>query len=157
MACSLSACGSNNTNGNAKDSGIKEVPLDKEVVLVDNENITITATAKYEVPCTNFTDHEVGYRVFIENHSDYYASVSYERLSVGGFMVDERFGYIDVVAPEKKAYSSLAIYVGEDVTNNTVETIDDLFDTEGIIRVSINTDGSNHYTVTDWGCEFHID
>ena len=35
MGLSLVACGSN-TSGNTEDSGVKEIPLDKEVILVDN-------------------------------------------------------------------------------------------------------------------------
>ena len=92
MVLPLVACGSN-TSGNTEDSGVKEIPLDKEVILVDNENVTIIATAKYEDPMTNFTFYEVGYRVLIENHTDCYISVSYDKLSVDGFMVDDRFNY----------------------------------------------------------------
>lgn len=153
MGLSLMACGS----GKKEEDSVKEIPLDKEIVLVDNENITIKATAKFEDPMPNFTFMEVGYRVLIENHTDYYVSVSYEQLSVDGFMVDGRFNHIGTVAPQKKAYSSLAIYVSKDATYNAVETIDDLFDTEGIINVNKNGDGSNQYYYTDWGNEFHID
>lgn len=156
MVLPLVACGSN-TSGNTEDSGVKEIPLDKEVILVDNENVTIIATAKYEDPMTNFTFYEVGYRVLIENHTDCYISVSYDKLSVDGFMVDDRFNYIDDVAPQKKANSSLAIYVDKNSSHNVVETIDDLLNTDGIIDVNQNSDGSNRYYGTDWGGAFHID
>lgn len=72
-------------------------------------------------------------------------------------MVDSRFNYIEAVAPQKKAYSSLAIYVDKNSSLNVVETIDDLFNTDGTIEVNRNSDGSNHYYGTDWGGEFHID
>ena len=55
LIISLTACGGNDASGNTEDSGVKEIPLDKEVILVDNENVTIIATAKYEDPMTNFT------------------------------------------------------------------------------------------------------
>lgn len=153
MALSLVACGT----AGGKGGSIKEVPLSKEIVLVDNENITVKATAKYEDTKPNFTYMEVGYRVYIENHTDYYVSISYANLSVDGFMVDERFSYIDDVAPQKKAYSSLAIYVDKNSSQNTVKTIDDLSNTDGTIEVNRNSDGSNHYYGTDWGGAFHID
>lgn len=156
MVLSLTACGSN-TSGKDEDSSVKEVPLDEEIVLVDNESITIIATAKFEDPMPNFTYKEVGYRVYIENHTDSYVSISYANLSVDGFMVDGRFNYIEAVAPQKKAYSSLAIYVDKNSSLNVVETIDDLFNTDGTIEVNRNSDGSNHYYGTDWGGEFHID
>lgn len=76
MGLSLVACGSN-TSGKDEDSSVKEVPLDEEIVLVDNESITIIATAKFEDPMPNFTYKEVGYRVYIENHTDSYVSISY--------------------------------------------------------------------------------
>lgn len=153
MTLPLAACG----NDKGGDSGVKEVPLKEEIVLVDNEYITIKATAKYEDPMTNFTFYEVGYRVLIENHTDCYISVSYDKLSVDGFMVDDRFNYIDDVAPQKKANSSLAIYVDKNSSHNVVETIDDLLNTDGIIDVNQNSDGSNRYYGTDWGGAFHID
>lgn len=98
MALSLMACGSDEK----EEGSVKEIPLDKQVVLVDNENITIKAIAKYEDPMPNFTFMEVGYRVLIENHTDYYVSISYDNLSVDGFMVDDRFSCIDDVAPQKR-------------------------------------------------------
>ena len=153
MTLPLAACG----NDKGGDSGVKEVPLKEEIVLVDNEYITIKATAKYEDPKPNFTFYEVGYRVLIENHTDCYISVSYDKLSVDGFMVDGRFNYIDDVAPQKKANSSLAIYVDKNSSHNVVETIDDLLNTDGIIDVNQNSDGSNRYYGTDWGGAFHID
>lgn len=156
MVLSLTACGSN-TSGKDEDSSVKEVPLDEEIVLVDNGSITIIATAKFEDPKPNFTYKEIGYRVYIENHTDSYVSISYANLSVDGFMVDSRFNYIEAVAPQKKAYSSLAIYVDKNSSVNVVETIDDLFNTDGTIEVNRNSDGSNHYYGTDWGGEFHID
>lgn len=153
----LVGCGGNDTSDSMNDNSIKEIPLDKEIVLVDNEYITITATAKYEDLMPNFTYYEVGYRVLMENHTDYYVMASYDNLSVDGFMVDDRFSYIDTVAPQKKSYTALAIYVGRNTTYNVVEAIDDLSNTEGTIDISINSDGSNHYSGTSWGGEFHID
>ena len=70
---------------------------------------------------------------------------------------DDRFNYIDDVAPQKKANSSLAIYVDKNSSHNVVETIDDLLNTDGIIDVNQNSDGSNRYYGTDWGGAFHID
>lgn len=152
MVFSLSACG-----GNASKS-VRDIPLDEEITLVDNEKITIKATAKFEEKDADANGyHEVGYRVLIENHTDRYILVSYSKLSVNGFMVDSRFEYIDTVSPGKSAYSSLSIYVDESVSNNPVETIEELHDVEGIITVEENTDGSNGYRSTDWGDAFHID
>lgn len=154
MTLSLMACGSDKI----EEASVKEVPLDKEIVLVDNEKITIKATAKFEEKDAGANGyHEVGYRVLIENHSDNYVLVSYSKLSVNGFMVDNRFEYIDTVSPGKSVYSSLSIYVDESVSNNPVETIEGLHDVEGIITVEENIDGSNGYRSTDWGDAFRID
>lgn len=154
MTLSLAACGGDKKG----EDSVKEIPLDKEIVLVDNEKITITATAKFEEKDAGANGyHEVGYRVLIENHTDRYILVSYSKLSVNGFMVDSRFEYIDTVSPGKSAYSSLSIYVDERVSNNPVETIEGLHDVEGIITVEENTDGSNGYRSTDWGEAFRID
>ena len=126
---------------------------------IDNENITITATAKFEEKKVNANGyHEVGYRVLIENHSEQYIMVYYGQLSVDGFMVDghgmENMGKLN---PQTKAYSSLSIYVDETSSNNAVETMDDLRNIDGVIEVLQNGDGSLSYTKSDWGGAFHID
>ena len=94
----------------------------------------------------------------IENHSEQYIMVSYEQLSVDGFMVDghgmENMGKLN---PQTKAYSSLSIYVDETSSNNAVETMDDLRNIDGVIEVLQNGDGSLSYTKSDWGGAFHID
>lgn len=159
LIISLTACGSNNTMPNGPVGTNNEVPLDKEITLIDNENITITATAKFDEKKVNANGyHEVGYRVLIENHSDQYIMVSYEQLSVDGFMVDghgmENMGKLN---PQTKAYSSLSIYVDETSSNNVVETMDDLRSIDGTIEVYHNTDGKLSYSGPDWGGAFHID
>ena len=164
MALSLAACGGDNTSSDnntpAGPSGTNnEVSLDKEIILIDNENVTITATAKFEEKKVNANGyHEVGYRVLIENHSDQYIIVSYDQLSVDGFMIDghgmENMGKLN---PQTKVYSSLSIYVDETTSNKTVETMDDLRSIDGTIKVSHNTDGSLSYGGPDWGGAFHID
>ena len=158
MGLSLVACGSN-TSGKDEDSSVKEVPLDEEIVLVDNESITIIATAKFEEKKVNANGyHEVGYRLLIENHSDQYIMLSYDQLSVDGFMVDghgmENMGKLN---PQTKAYSSLSIYVDETASNNAVETMDDLRNIDGVIKVIQNSNGSLSYQSSDWGGKFHID
>lgn len=164
LALSLVACGNNTaSNDNSVPTGPvgtnNEVSLDKEITLIDNENITITATSKFDEKKVNANGyHEVGYRVLIENHSNQYIMVSYEQLSVDGFMVDghgmENMGKLN---PQTKAYSSLSIYVDETSSNNVVETMDDLCNIDGVIKVLQNGDGSLNYTRSDWGGEFHID
>lgn len=49
IAASLTVCGSNNDTIPIGSVGTNnEVSLDKELVLIDNENVTIPATAKFE-------------------------------------------------------------------------------------------------------------
>lgn len=163
MALSLAACGGNASNNNNTPTGPSdtnnEISLDKEITLLDNENITITATAKFEEKKVNAKGyHEVGYRVLIENHSDQYIMVSYDQLSVDGYMIDghgmENMGKLN---PQTKAYSSLSIYVDETSSNKAVETMDDLCNVDGTIKVYHNTDGTLSYSGPDWGGAFHID
>ena len=160
MALSLAACGSNNNTMPTGPVGTNnEIPLDKELVLIDNENITITATAKFEEKKVNANGyHEVGYRLLIENHSDQYIMVSYDQLSVDGFMIDGHgMEYMGKLNPQTKAYSSLSIYVDETASNNAVETMDDLCNIDGVIKVSQNSNGSLSYQSSNWGGKFHID
>ena len=163
MVLSLAACGGDASSDNNTPTGPSgtnnEIPLDKEIILIDNENVTITATAKFEEKKINANGfHEVGYRVLIENHSDQYIIVSYDQLSVDGFMIDghgmENMGKLN---PQTKAYSSLSIYVDETTSNKTVETMDALRSIEGTIKVYHNTDGKLSYSGPDWGGAFHID
>lgn len=155
MVFTLAACGNNNTpaSGNAEGEADEEVPLE-EVVLLDNEYVTVTAIAKYK----DVYRYEVGYRVFVENHTDYYLSLSHDSVSVDGFMVDDSvYNHIASVSPKKNAYGSLPFYVNKDSAYNAVDKIEGLYNVDGIINVIQNTDGSNQYKSTDWGGEFHID
>ena len=160
IAAFLTACGSNNDIIPIDPVGTNnEVSLDKELVLIDNENVTITATAKFEEKKVNANGyHEVGYRLLIENHSDQYIMLSYDQLSVDGFMIDGHgMEYMGKLNPQTKAYSSLSIYVDETASNNAVETMDDLCNIDGVIKISQNSDGSLSYHTSDWGGKFHID
>lgn len=163
MAFSLVGCGKSADNATAQTYGPvgtnNEVPLDKELILIDNENITITATAKFEEKKVNANGyHEVGYRILVENHSDYYVLITGDQLSVDGFMVDGRlFDLVGKLNPNTKAYYSISIYVDETTSNNPVETMEQLCKVDGLFEVSKNADGSMYYESSDWGGEFHID
>ena len=148
LCFSLIACGSSpsasespETNPNAPsaqtEDGSVEIPYSEPIVVLDNEYLTITATAKFEGELTG-RGHCMGYRISIENKSDYFLLLNANNCSLDGYMLnlqDGPFLAADGISPQMKANTSL-YFRPDRVEAVTLTSLDDLVNLHGTWQVS---------------------
>jgi len=125
-----------------EDGWSAELVFDEPVVILDNDYVTVTATAKaaeYDI----FHNQRLGYKLSIENKTDCYIDLTPVDCTVDGCMMDPEDGpYLDntVAAPGDKAGRTMYFLPGY-TTGAELETMEDLHDLDGLIQLSFSDDG----------------
>ena len=117
------------------------------IVLVDNEAITMTLIAVYE----DETFGEIGYKAKIENKTDKALSINSDSTSVNGVMNDPVF--TTSIEPNKTAYVNFYWWSESDLNPN-VKSVEDLQNIEGKLDIVDTTnDEWNHLYLVDFVIE----
>jgi hypothetical protein len=126
---------------------VEKAEQELNIVLVDNEAITMTLIATYEDEMFG----EVGYKTKIENKTDKAISINSDSTSVNGVMNDPIF--TTSIEPNKTAYVNFYWWTESDLNPN-VKCIEDLVNIEGKLDIVDTTnDEWNHLYLVDFVIE----
>lgn len=126
--------------GNSNDNESTIVEFDSPVVILDSDNVTITATSKFEED-NSIYGHIVGYNVTIENGSDKYLMPVITIGSIDNTMLREDENLVfdpNLVAPNTTADAIMFTQVDH---GEHISSIDDLHDFSGMWSVYLSDDG----------------
>ena len=125
-----------------------EEPLENPVVILDNEHVTVTVTARFE---RGFSQgyRRIGYIVLLENKTD--KDIHFVAMDVcgNGFMLSAQEDLGEVPAG-MKANGELAVRINAESSLEPFYTIEELEVLEGDIVIFKDTN------FTDWGGYFNI-
>lgn len=135
---------------------------DNPVVILDNDNITVTVLARYEdktiLEHSKPPFYTEGFELQIVNKTDdKYLSIGFNNVSIGGVMNDGFYGNT-WVAPNCETITTLVFnrIVDDKIKHHNIESYEDLVDIDGVIQVYYNTDGSKSGKGLE-KANFHID
>lgn len=149
MALSLCACG-----GTPSGDGRKEKPFDKEIVLVDNDDVRFVITGKFQV-VGEYEYERAGYTFEMEDKSSAkYYSMSFDNTSVNGYMVPILFdGISGQCAPGKKTKGDINIQF----CDIDIKGMDDLEKVDGYLRFFANYVGDSSTYLEEFKVPFELD
>lgn len=147
MALSLCACGET-----PKSDERKEKPFDKEIVLVDNDDVRFVITGKFQVVGGYY--ERAGYTFEMEDKSSSkYYLMSFDDTSVNGYMVPIIFdGVSGSCAPEKKTKGDINIQFSD----IDIKGMDDLKEVEGNLKFCKNYVGDSSSYLEEYSVPFEL-